>query len=405
MLNDKSCKNAKPTEKPKRMFDGGGLYLEVTPKGQKYWRLKYRFGGKEKRLAIGVYPTVTLAEARSHREAAKKALAQGLDPSLKKQSDKREQTLNSENNFESLAREWHQHYIEKWTPGHAATILRRLEYDVFPEIGNTPIKNITAPMLLSMVQKVEARGANVIARRVLQMSGQVFRYAIITGRGENDPTTALKGALKPFKKGHHAALEADDLPEFLNKLYKNETRLFPLTKMAVEMLMLTFVRTGELIKAKWSEFNMEEGVWMIPAERMKMRRDHIVPLSKQTVTLLKEIQLYSSTSEYLFPARSNLGKHMSNNTVLVALGRMGYKGKATGHGFRALAMSTIKEKLGYRHEVVDRQLAHAHRNSIDAAYDRAKFLDERKVMMQDWADYLATVAKQNVIEGKFGRAI
>jgi integrase len=230
-------------------------------------------------------------------------------------------------------------------------------------------------------------------------------FAVVTGKIKHDPTASLKRVLKPYKKGHYAALDSKDLPQFLNSLYKNEARLFPLTKMAVELLMLTFVRTSEMIKAKWEEFDLEEAVWIIPAERMKMKRDHIVPLSNQAVTLLKEISMFSSRSPYVFPARSNLGKHMSNNTVLVALGRMGYKGKTTGHGFRALAMSTIKEKLHYRHEVVDRQLAHAHRNSVDAAYDRAQFLVERRKMMQDWADYLSAIAKENVIQGNFGKVI
>jgi integrase len=403
-LTKKACDNAKPKEKPYKLTDGGGLYLEIAPTGSKYWRLKYRYGGKEKRLALGVFPLVSLAEARDKRDAAKKQLAAGVDPSVVKQEEKRQTALNAENTFEAIGREWHAHNLEKWSYNHAQTILRRLEMDVFPSIGNTPMKNITAPHILKMVRDIEKRGAHEMARRAVQVCGQVFRYAIVTGRAEYNPAGDMRGALKPVKKGHYAALEAKDLPEFLSKLSRNDARLFPLTRQAVELLMLTFVRTSELIKAKWEEFDFDGATWIIPAERMKMRQAHIVPLSKQVLAILAEIREQNPRRAYVFPSQTNPQSHMSNNTILFALGRMGYRGKATGHGFRALAMSTIKEKLSYRHEVVDRQLAHAHRNTVDAAYDRAKFLDERKVMMQEWADYLEAVANGKVIKGRFEKA-
>jgi integrase len=405
MLTDMKCKNIKPSGKPVKISDSGGLYLEVTPKGSKYWRLKYRFGGKEKKLAIGVYPTISLQDAREKRDDAKKKLANGIDPSAAKQALKRQLVLKTENTFERVAKEWFEHQKDVWSENHRGTVWRRLENEIFPCLGRCPLEDINPPQILELIRKIEARGANEVARRVQQLCGQVFRFAVMTGRLTGDPTSSLKRILKPYQKGHYAALDSKDLPQFLNSLYKNEARLFPLTKMAVELLMLTFVRTSELIKAKWEEIDLEEAVWVIPAERMKMRRDHIVPLSKQSVGLLKEISMFSGRSRYVFPARTGLGKHMSNNTILVALGRMGYKGKTTGHGFRALAMSTIKEKLNYRHEVIDRQLAHAHRNSVDAAYDRAQFLDERKKMMQEWADYLSVLAKDNVIQGSFGKVI
>lgn len=400
-LTKKACDNAKPKEKPYKLADGGGLYLQITPQGGLYWRLKYRFGGKEKLLALGTYPLISLAEAREKRATAKKQLAAGVDPSSVKQEEKRQNVLNAENTFEAVAREWHQHNLEKWSYNHAQTILRRLEMDVFPSIGKTPLKNIAAPDVLKMVRDIEKRGAHEMARRAVQVCGQVFRYAIVTGRAANNPAGDMRGALKPVKKGHYAALEAKDLPEFLSKLHRNDARLFPLTRQAVELLMLTFVRTSELIKAKWEEFDFQEKRWIIPAERMKMRQAHIVPLSKQVLAILDDIKRQNPDRGYVFPAQTDPRGHMSNNTILFALGRMGYRGKATGHGFRALAMSTIKEKLGYRHEVVDRQLAHAHRNTVDAAYDRAKFLDERKVMMQEWADYLDAVGNGKVIQGKF----
>jgi integrase len=404
-LTDKACKNIKPDKKPRKLADGDGLYLHVMPGGGKYWRFNYRFAGKHKTLAIGVYPEVPLAEAREKRQSARKQLRDGIDPSFAKREGKRQLALSAENNFEAVAREWHQHSIEKWSESHAGFILHRLEADVFSAIGRLPIKDITAPHLLSVIRTIENRGAHETARKITQTCGQIFRYAIVTGRAERNIAADLRGALKPFKKGHFAALEAKDLPEFLEKLHRNDARLFVLTRLAVEMLMLTFVRTSELIEAKWEEFDLEKATWAIPAERMKMRRLHIVPLAKQVLAILAQIRAISGNREYVFPNQAKPLKHMSNNTVLFALGRMGYKGKATGHGFRALAMSTIKEQLGYRHEVVDRQLAHAHRNSVDAAYDRAKFLNERRKMMQEWADYLDAVASdKKVIVGKFCNA-
>ena len=405
MLTDKLCKNATVEGKSKRIFDGGGLYLEVTPAGGKYWRLKYRFNQKEKRLALGVYPAVSLAEAREKRESAKKSLMGGTDPSYLKQEEKRLSGLNSENTFEAIAREWHEHSLDRWSKDHGTTILHRLEQDVFPAFGKVPLKEVTAPRILGMLRTIEKRGAHEVARRAMQVCGQVLRYGVVTGRVDRDPTSDLRGALKPFKKGHYAALETNEIPEFLQKLYRNDTRLFPLTRLAVELLMLTFVRTSELIESKWEEFDLDKATWHIPAERMKMRKSHIVPLSKQVLSILNEVKLLSGNREFVFPSQIDPRKHMSNNTILFALGRMGYRGKATGHGFRALAMSTIKEQLGYRHEVVDRQLAHAHRNSVDAAYDRAKFLDERRKMMQEWADYLEAVSKDKVIQGVFGKKV
>lgn len=387
-LTDKSCKSAKPKSKAYKISDGHGLYLEVMPNGSKYWRLKYRFVGKEKRLAFGVYPEVTLMAARNKRELARKVLAEGKDPSETKKVEKRKNLLNSQNTFEALAREWHAHRLESWTPSHAQTLMHRLEMDLFPILGHKPINQINAPEVLEAVRNIEKRGAHEVARRAVQYCGQIFRYAIVTGRAEKNPAPDLKGALKPVKRGHYAALEAKDLPEFLHRLERNEARLFLLTRLAVEMMALTFVRTKELIQAKWSEFDFQNKTWTIPAERMKMRHAHVVPLSKQVLAILEQIQTLSQHRDWVFPSQQNPRQHMSNNTILCALGRMGYKGIATGHGFRALAMSTIKEHLGYRHEVIDRQLAHAHRNSVDAAYDRAKFLPERRKMMQEWAEYL-----------------
>ncbi len=387
-LTDTACKNAKPKEKPYKLSDGGGMFLHVMPHGSRLWRLKYRYLGKENLISLGSYPQTSLQEARKARESAKALLKEGDNPSSARKEEKRQKLLSNENTFENIACEWHEHTKARWTENYAKDLLHRLRTDVFPEIGYKPIRDITPPDILCAVRKIESRGAYEMARRALQTTGQVFRFAVATGRVASDPTRDLKGALKPFKKSHFAALEAKELPEFLDTLNKNEARLYPQTIRAVKLLMLTFVRTSELIGAKWDEFDFEAKEWNIPKERMKMRNPHTVPLSSQVIKILNEQKELTEQWDWVFPNQVRPKTHMSNNTILMALRRMGYQGRMTGHGFRALAMSTIKEKLGYRHEVVDRQLAHAPHNKVDAAYDRAKFLDERKIMMQEYSDYL-----------------
>lgn len=398
-LNDKQCRNAMPKEKPYKLSDGGGLYLLVTPDGQKYWRLKYRYFDKEKLMAFGVYPLITLAEAREKREVTKKLLAAGKDPSSVKKTDRRQAMQDAKNTFRAVALEWHQNQLGKWTPKHGENVMRRLEIDIFPYIGNRPISEIDPPELLnSVLRKIEKRGALDVVSRVKQICGQIFRYGVATGKCSRDVTPDLKGALKTGKTKHFASLDIKEMPEFLSALEKNDARLFARTRRAIRILMLTFTRTTELIHSKWNEFDFDEGMWQIPADRMKMGNPHLVPLSKQVIALLKEQREETGhiNTEWVFPSQINPQDPMSNNTILFGIGRMGYKGRMTGHGFRALAMSTIKEKLGYRHEVVDRQLAHAPRSKVDRAYDRAQFLDERKKMMQKWADYLDTVVKSKV---------
>ena len=393
-LTNTTCKNAKPKKKAYKLTDGAGMFLYVMPNGSKYWRLKYRFGGKEKRLAMGVYPDITLQMARDKRLEARRLIDQGIDPGQDKRRKKRQRELDTNNTFKVVAEEWVEHNMSSWSENHGKTVRRRLEMDLYPRLGSMPIKDINAPILLPVLQAIEKRGAHEIARRALQYCGQIFRFAIITGRGERDVSADLKGALRPFKRGHYAAMDMKELPEFLQTLKRNEARLFPQTMIAVELLMLTFVRTSELINATWDEFDFEEKMWIIPEQRMKMKKPHMIPLSKQSIALLRQLkELNPPNRIHIFPSRHNPRNHMSNNTILSALGRMGYRGTHTGHGFRALAMSTIKEKLKYRHEAVDRQLAHAPKNQIDKAYDRAKYLDERIVMMQDWADYLDGISK------------
>ena len=353
---------------------------------------------------MGIYPLVTLADAREGRNAAKKLLMVNVSPSAAKKGAKRQAILKAAQTFEAVAREWHSKKLDSWKPTHGANLLHRLELDIFPDIGSRPIAEISASELLHTIKAIENRGAHEIARKTLRICGQVFKYAIITDRRTDgvNPAAALSGALKSYKRGHYAALDAKDLPTFLRKLDRNEARLLPQTMRATRLLMLTFVRTSELIQATWDEFDFDAKEWIIPAERMKMGKEHIVPLSRQVIALLKEQQELTGNWKWVFPNITHPKKHMSNNTVLSGLKRMGYKGEMTGHGFRALAMSTIKERLNYRHEVVDRQLAHAHRSNVDAAYDRAQFLPERRKMMQQWADYLDKSASEpQVISGHF----
>lgn len=405
-LSVKACDAATPKEKSYKLSDGKGLYLEIMPNGSKYWRMKYRYLGKEKRLAFGVFPEVTLAEARDKCLAARKQLDAEVDPSLARQEARRQKELEAGNTFEVVAREWHDQFKHQWKERHAAGLMNRMEMDLFPSLGRRPISDIKAPELLATLRKIESRGAHEITHRAHQISGRIFRYAIATGRAERDPSPDLRGALKPVKKGHYAALDSKALPKFIQDLNRNDARLYPQTIRVMKLMMLTFVRTAELIEAKWEEIDFDNKQWVIPGSRMKMGHDHIVPLSDQALSLFIEQKEVTGKWEWVFPNQVRPKKPMSNNTILMALNRMGYKGMHTGHGFRALAMSTIKENLGYRHEVVDRQLAHGHKDKIAAAYDRAQFLPERKKMMQHWADYVDDVANDGkVVQGNFKKRV
>jgi integrase len=406
-LTDTQIRNAKKKASGYRLYDERGLYLQVVPSGGKLWRFRFSYADKEGLLALGRYPDLSLSQAREKRDLARNVLANGGNPAEAKQKAKQERKEKAQNTFKKLFVEWHENQRARWTEKYGANITHRMETDIFPDMGGMPVNDITPQQLLRTIRKVESRGANEVARRTLQVCGQVFKYAIITGKAERNPAADIVGALEPYQKTHYAALEAKDIPDFVKALERNDARLYPLTILAVKFMMLTFVRTGELIAARWEEFDLDEAQWNIPAERMKMRKPHIVPLSKQAVVVLQEVQklTHSKGKGFVFPSQIRAHKHMSNGTVLMALKRLGYARKMTGHGFRALAMSAIKEKLGYRHEVVDRQLAHAPKDKVDRAYDRAQFLDERKRMMQGWADYLdGCLEKQsNVVRGKFGR--
>lgn len=388
MLTNARILNAKPKEKPYKIADFGGLYIQIKPTGSKLWGLKYYYLQKEKKLSIGAYPAISLAEAREARERAKWCLAHGQDPSLIKQEEKRKKLQSASNSFEKIAREWFDHASGVWTENTRRTKLRRLEMYVFPVIGHLPITDVGPMTLLDCLRKVEAQQAYDVARRLKQVISRIFKYAVLTGRVSGDPTPALDGALKPVNRGHFAAISPEELPEFLAVMNRNDHRVFLQTRLATELMLLTFVRTIELIGSEWKEFDLDNAMWIVPASRMKTRKEHMVPLSRQAIQKLQQLREITGRSNFVFPSQCNSRKHMSNNTIRTAIVRMGYGGRMTGHGFRALAMTTIKEKLKYRHEIVDRQLAHVHHNSVTRAYDRAEWLDDRKEMMQGWADYI-----------------
>jgi integrase len=386
-LTDKAIRAAKHGEKPVRLFDGGGLYLELAPNGGKWWRLKYRFAGKEKRFSLGVYPHVALKQARGRRDDAKRLLANGVDPSEQRKATKAIVTERAANSFEAVAREWFASFSKKWVKGHSDKILRRLEHNVFPYIGGRPIAEITSRELLAVLRKVESRGAIETAHRTKQNCSQVFRYAVATGRADRDPTIELRGALAPTSERHHASItDPKGIGALLRAIDGYEGSL--VTKCALRLAPLTFVRPGELRRAEWTEFNLGKAEWRIPAERMKMREQHIVPLSTQAIAVLEELQPLTGRATYVFPGARTNGRPMSENTVNAALRRLGYgKDEMTGHGFRSMASTHLNEQ-GWHRDAIERQLAHAERDDVRAAYNFAEHLPERRRMMQAWADYL-----------------
>lgn len=390
MLSDAKCRNASTQAKILKLVDEYGLYLWIYPDGRKYWRLRYWQQGKEKCLSLGVYPAIGLKEARTRRDDERKKLNSGLDPSSERKAKKLREKLSSENSFEAISREWHASRSRKWTPKYTASLLRRLEADIFNKIGHRPIAEIAPPEMLATLRVIESRGAHDLAHRVQQVCGQIFAYAIVTGRAERNPVNDLRGALTPTVKKHNAYLRAEQLPEFLQKMDAYDS---PQTRLAMKFLLFTFVRTGELRGAKWSEIDIKKAEWRIPAERMKMRDPHIVPLSKQAIVVLDELKLLTGHWDHVFPNQHRPQGQMSENTILYALYNMGYHGKSTGHGFRATA-STILNESGFKPDVIERQLAHAERNGVRKAYNHAQYLPERRDMMQWWADYLDTAASK-----------
>jgi integrase len=402
-LTDIQIKNAKPkvkpdgstTDKPYRMFDERGLYLEVAPSGGKWWRLKFRFGGKEKRISLGTYPDVSLKKARERRDHYRSLVADGVDPL---DTRKAEKLANSgQDTFEFVAREWHSKNQRNWSKEHTARILTRLTKNIFPWLGARNIKDITAPDLLNVLRRMESRGAIDTAHRALQESSQIFRYAIVTGKCERDPAADLKGAIVPVRRKHHASItEPKKIGELLRAI--NDYSGSFVTLCALKLAPLLFVRPGELRQAEWSEFDFTNSMWRIPASKMKMKIVHFVPLSEQAIKILHELFPLTGDDKYLFPSVRTKTRPMSDNTLNGALRRLGFtKDEMTAHGFRSMA-STLLNEQGWNKDAIERQLAHSERDGVRAAYNYAEYLPERVEMMQAWADYLDKLARKRLIQ-------
>jgi len=394
-LTDTAVRSSKPREAPYKISDGGGLHVLVQPNGAKLWRLAYRFAGKQKTLALGTYPATTLQKAREGRDSAKRLLADGVDPSVTKRREKLAAKTSSEATFRAIAVEYLGNRRHVLNPKYADQTLRRLEADIFPALGSRPIADIDAPELLAALRKIEKRGVLEQAKRMRQVCGQVFRFAMVTSRAKHDPSAALKGALKPNgRQRHHTPMPRADLPAFLRALgsYHGEAR----TAVALRLVVLTFVRTTEMRAARWNEFESLDGrepLWRIPAERMKARVEHLVPLSRQAVAALTELRALPGAKDdgFLFPSPSREG-YMSQNTMIGALYRMGYHSRATVHGFRGVA-STLLNEMGFDPDWIERQLAHDERDEVRAAYNSAQYLPGRRRMLQHWADWLDEIKR------------
>ncbi|MBN3096572.1 tyrosine-type recombinase/integrase [Pectobacterium brasiliense] len=392
-LTDVKVRSAKPEDKAYKLTDGEGMHLMVHPNGSKYWRLQYRFDGKQKTLALGVYPEITLSEARQRRDEAKRQIATGTDPSEQKKVDKQLRQTLVDNTFKAIALEWHEYKRPNWSKGYAEDLMEAFENDIFPDIGKRPIAEIKPLEMLTSLRKLEKRGVLDKLRKIRQACNQVFRYAIVTGRAENNPASELASALPPPKATHYPHLLPDELPDFLRALstYSGSK----VTQLATRILMLTGVRTIELRQAEWKEFDFDKQLWEVPKERMKMRRPHLVPLSNQVIDALQ--QLYAVTGRYnlVFPGRNDITKPMSEASINQVLKRIGYHGKATGHGFRH-TMSTILHEQGYNTAWIELQLAHVDKNTIRGTYNHAQYLEQRRGMLQWYGDFIDGLEHEDV---------
>ena len=387
-LTDTAVRGAKPASKPQKLFDGNGLFLFVAPSGAKSWRLKYRFQGREKLLTLGTYPQLSLKEAREACADAKKRLSGGIDPSMEKKVKAR----SAQTTFEFVAREWHENQKPTWTEGYAKDVLERIDKNVFPSLGTRPIGEITPPELLAVLRRIELRGAVDQAHRVRSICSLVFRYAIATGRAERDTAADLRGALKTRTHTPRAAITDPDGIKNLLRNIDDFTGTF-VVKCGLQMLALTFLRPSEVRLGEWAEINFEEKLWRIPAKRMKMRLDHMVPLSTQALAILQQLHELTGEGQLMFPGLRH-GKAISDATFIAALRRMGYeKEEMCAHGFRSMA-STLLNEQGYAADVIEKQLAHNPRDKIRGVYNRAEYLPERRKMMQEWADYLTGLKAQ-----------
>ena len=385
-LTNTAIRNVKAGKKALKLFDDRGLYLEVSPAGGKWWRLKYRFGGKEKRLSLGIYPDVALKDARGRRDDARKLIADGIDPSEYRKATKAAQTDRNANSFELITREWFTKYSPNWAPNHGTRLVRLFERDIFPWLGSKPISEITAPDLLGVLRRIEARGAHDTAHRALGNCGQVFRYSVATGRCQRDPSSDLRGALPPVRGKHFAATtEPKQFAAILRALDGYEGMLT--VQCALRLAPLLFVRPGELRSAEWKDIDLDAAQWCYTASKTKT--PHIVPLARQAVAILRELQPLTGYGRFVFPGARSNKRHMSDNAILAAMRRMGIdKTEMSGHGFRATARTILDEVLGVRPDYIEHQLAHAVRDPNGRAYNRTAHLPERRLMMQQWADYL-----------------
>ncbi|WP_218798779.1 tyrosine-type recombinase/integrase, partial [Klebsiella quasipneumoniae] len=383
-LNARQVDAAKPREKAYKLADGAGLYLEVVPSGSRYWRMKYRFNGKEKRMAFGVYPAVSLAQARALRDEAKKKLAEGIDPSFAKKEEKLVRDVQLNYTFQAVALEWHGTKVSRWSEGYASDIIEAFNKDIFPYIGQLPVNDIKPLVLLNVLRRMENRGATEKAKKVRQRCSEVFRYAIVTGRAEYNPAADLTSAMSGHESKHYPFLTIEELPDFFKALtgYTGS----PLVVLAARLLILTGVRTGELRGAFWSEFDLEKAVWEIPAERMKMKRPHLVPLSTQALEIVQQLKVMSGQYPLVFPGRNDPRKTMSEASINQVFKRIGYTGKVTGHGFRH-TMSTILHEEGFNTAWIETQLAHVDKNAIRGTYNHAQYMEGRREMMQWYGDY------------------
>ena len=386
-LSDTRIRGSKKSDRQAKLFDGGGLFLLVTPSGSKLWRLKYRHEGKEKLLSLGAYPEISLADARQRRDEARKQVAHGIDPGAVRKAQKQAVTEETET-FEVIAREWHAKFTPTWTPGHAVKLLSAMSRDLFPWIGARPIKDLKAPELLACLRRIESRGTLETTHRVRGILGQIFRYAVATGRAERDPAHDLIGAIPQAKEQHFAAITDPKEVGPLLRAIDDYAGSF-VVRCALKLSPLLFVRPGELRHAEWAEIDLDDAVWLIPGHKMKMKEDHLVPLCNQAIEIFKELNALTGDGRFVFPSERSSARPMSNNALLAALRRMGYEKEAmTPHGFRAMARTILDEVLQIRPDIIEHQLAHAVRDPLGRAYNRTAHLPERKKMMQTWADYL-----------------
>ncbi|MDE9494801.1 tyrosine-type recombinase/integrase [Xenorhabdus bovienii] len=402
-LTDLAIKRAKPKEKAYTLADSNGLSLLIDTNGSKGWRYRYQYAGKTKMISLGVYPVVTLTEARTKRDEARKLVANGINPSEARKAEKISTANLIENTFENIANEWYEKRTDRWSASYAEEMMETFEKDVFPYIGKRPIAEIKPMELMAVLSRINERGATEKLRKVRQRCGEVWRYAIVTGRAEYNPAPDLASAFVSHKKTHYAFLIADEIPE-LYKALNAYTGSF-MVKMGMRLQMMTGVRPGELRRAEWSEIDFNKAQWEIPAEKMKMRRPHIVPLSRQSIDILEQIKPITGQGKYVFPGRINQSQPMSEMALNVLIRRIGYAGRVTGHGFRH-TMSTILHEQGYNTAWIEAQLAHVDKNSIRGTYNHAQYLDGRREMLQWYADYMETLERgENVIHGKFGKSI